>query len=184
MPPENTIQRIPPAPDPGKTNRIAVLRRMRGRRIHNDEEVEIDLSPLIDCVFLLLIFFLVTTMFKKLERQIPMETPDFTSSIASVPHTETVIYGLDRHGDLFRAREGRRNIQGLVFDPVDSLAGDLQLLARSQGTAAEIRLDVEREVSVQRVVDTLDTLALQGFENVGLRILYLEKDYFELRRRP
>ena len=34
-----------------------------------DDKVEVQMSPLIDCVFLLLIFFLVTTMMKKWEMQ-------------------------------------------------------------------------------------------------------------------
>ena len=32
----------------------------------DDDKVEVQMSPLIDCVFLLLIFFLVTTMMKKM----------------------------------------------------------------------------------------------------------------------
>ena len=35
----------------------------------DDDKVEVQMSPLIDCVFLLLIFFLVTTMMKKWEMQ-------------------------------------------------------------------------------------------------------------------
>ena len=31
----------------------------------DDDRAEVQMSPLIDCVFLLLIFFLVTTMMKK-----------------------------------------------------------------------------------------------------------------------
>ena len=38
----------------------------------DDDKVEVQMSPLIDCVFLLLIFFLVTTMMKKWEMQIPL----------------------------------------------------------------------------------------------------------------
>ena len=46
-------------------------------RLNYDEEdkVEVQMSPLIDCVFLLLIFFLVTTMMKKWEMQIPLSLP-------------------------------------------------------------------------------------------------------------
>ena len=45
-------------------------------RLNYDEEdkVEVQMSPLIDCVFLLLIFFLVTTMMKKWEMQIPLSS--------------------------------------------------------------------------------------------------------------
>ena len=38
-------------------------------RKKDDDDVTLEMSPLIDCVFLLLIFFLVTTMMKKLEKQ-------------------------------------------------------------------------------------------------------------------
>ena len=46
-----------------------------------DDKVEVQMSPLIDCVFLLLIFFLVTTMMKKWEMQIPLTLPTMTSSL-------------------------------------------------------------------------------------------------------
>ena len=36
--------------------------------LDEEEKVDIQMSPLIDCVFLLLIFFLVTTMMKKWDR--------------------------------------------------------------------------------------------------------------------
>ena len=45
----------------------------------DDDKVEVQMSPLIDCVFLLLIFFLVTTMMKKWEMQIPLTLPTMRS---------------------------------------------------------------------------------------------------------
>ena len=52
---------------------------------------------------LLLIFFLVTTMLKKLEKQIPVVLPDYTSALAPVAETEVIIYALDESGNLLRA---------------------------------------------------------------------------------
>ena len=49
----------------------------------DDDKVEVQMSPLIDCVFLLLIFFLVTTMMKKWEMQIPLTLPTMTSSLST-----------------------------------------------------------------------------------------------------
>lgn len=48
-----------------------------GRRLADsgDEEVRIDLSPMIDCVFILLIFFIVTTVFVE-ETGIEVNRPD------------------------------------------------------------------------------------------------------------
>ena len=67
-------------------------------RLQFDEEdkVEVQMSPLIDCVFLLLIFFLVTTMMKKWEMQIPLSLPTMTSSLSTTKQGEkTVIIAVD-----------------------------------------------------------------------------------------
>jgi biopolymer transport protein ExbD len=45
-----------------------------------DEEVSIDLSPMIDCVFILLIFFIVTTVFVE-ESGIEVNKPTAKSSV-------------------------------------------------------------------------------------------------------
>lgn len=49
--------------------------------LDEEEKVDIQMSPLIDCVFLLLIFFLVTTMMKKWEMQIPLSLPEDRKSV-------------------------------------------------------------------------------------------------------
>lgn len=63
-------------------------------RLNYDEEdkVEVQMSPLIDCVFLLLIFFLVTTMMKKWEMQIPLSLPSMTSSLSNHPRRRGSCY--------------------------------------------------------------------------------------------
>ena len=40
-----------------------------------DQELEVNLDPLIDCVFLLIIFFLVTTSFIKMEQDLSINLP-------------------------------------------------------------------------------------------------------------
>ena len=62
----------------------------------DDDKVEVQMSPLIDCVFLLLIFFLVTTMMKKWEMQIPLTLPTMTSSLSTTrAGKEAVIIAVD-----------------------------------------------------------------------------------------
>ena len=51
---------------------------MRFRRLHR-EEVGINLTPLIDVVFLLLIFFMVSTTFTR-ETQLSIDLPEATGS--------------------------------------------------------------------------------------------------------
>ncbi|GHC09334.1 ExbD/TolR family protein [Cerasicoccus arenae] len=166
----------------GKVSRVATLRRLRSRR-RTESEIEVDLSPLIDCVFLLLIFFLVTTMLKKLEKQIPVVLPDYTVALAPVAENDVIIYAITASSEILRANEGKRSIEGLSYRPLESLDVDLIELATDKGTDVEIRIDAEREVPVQTIVDTLDAMALQGFEKVGVRLRHREREFFELGNR-
>ncbi len=161
-------------------SRVATLRRLRSRR-KKDETIEVDLSPLIDCVFLLLIFFLVTTMLKKLEKQIPVVLPDYTSALASIAESDTIIYAIDNEGNILRENGATRGLDGLTYLPITSFVEDLKVVAEAHGTEIAIRLDTGREVPVQRVIDALDTLALQGFEQVGVRLRYRGSEDFEMK---
>ncbi|WPJ95858.1 biopolymer transporter ExbD [Coraliomargarita algicola] len=161
------------------SSRAATIRRLRSRR-RKDENIEVDLSPLIDCVFLLLIFFLVTTMLKKLEKQIPVVLPDYTSALASIAESEAIIYALEADGSFLRGDGLRRNRDGIAYSPIASFVADLKTVADTHGTEIAIRLDTDREVPVQLVIDALDTLALQGFEQVGVRLRHLTSEDFAL----
>lgn len=48
---------------------------MRGKRVATGEEAEIDLTPMLDIVFIMLIFFIVTSTFIK-EPGVDIERPD------------------------------------------------------------------------------------------------------------
>lgn len=59
---------------------------MRRNRLFDDEQdVEINLSPMIDCIFILLIFFIVTTVFVE-ENGLQVNKPD---AAAAAPSEET-----------------------------------------------------------------------------------------------
>jgi len=47
----------------------------------DDDETEINLSPMIDCIFILLIFFIVTTVFVE-EQGIGVNKPDAAASVS------------------------------------------------------------------------------------------------------
>ncbi len=56
----------------------------------------VDITPLIDVVFLLLIFFMVSTTFER-ETQITIELPEATGEVSEKPPQELDIT-IDRHG--------------------------------------------------------------------------------------
>lgn len=68
---------------------------MRLSLFNNEDEPEVSMSPLIDCVFLLLIFFLVSTMTKVKNRDIPVDLPTSQSAVKLKPDDKQAIVGLE-----------------------------------------------------------------------------------------
>ena len=60
---------------------VNLIKLMRLSLFNNEDEPEVSMSPLIDCVFLLLIFFLVSTMTKEKNRDISVDLPTSESTI-------------------------------------------------------------------------------------------------------
>ncbi len=128
------------------------------------------MSPLIDCVFLLLIFFLVTTMLKKTEKQIPIVLPESDLALAVEADTEVLTLGVDHEGNVYLGRRGTSSDQMITYEPLDDLALYLKKLSAEQGSQNPIQLAVDRNTETQKVIHLLDIFQLQGFENVFVRI--------------
>lgn len=127
------------------------------------------MSPLIDCVFLLLIFFLVTSIIKRYERQIPVSLADPTASLSVQVSQDAYRLGLSQSGQLFRETDERRN--GItVFSPVPDFATMIQDLQSTRGRDAPVELVVERETPFQTVIDVLDRLQHAGLSSVRSRV--------------
>ncbi|MEX2606849.1 MAG: biopolymer transporter ExbD [Kiritimatiellia bacterium] len=122
-------------------------------------EAEVSLSPLIDAVFLLLIFFLVATMIKKEDKDIDIELPVSTSALKVKPDDDVVVIGIDRTEGLY-----------LEGDPTSltELMINLRELA-GVDPGRRIRLDTDRATPFHRVVEVLDMLQFRGLSNVGIR---------------
>ena len=67
----------------------------------DDEKPEIQMTSMMDCIFLMLIFFLVSSQLKKIEKEIPLELPvaDATQDVKATPDLVTV--SVDVKGDLY-----------------------------------------------------------------------------------
>ena len=59
------------------------------------------MSPLIDAVFLLLIFFLVATMFKKEKRDIDIVPPESASAVKMKPDDDVLVLGVTPMGEVY-----------------------------------------------------------------------------------
>jgi biopolymer transport protein ExbD len=115
--------------------------------------VRIDMTPMVDVAFLLLIFFMTTTQFKPPE-QVTVELPLSRSEI-HVPETGTIILTVNRTGQMFIADETGRDIQELAPDNV--LAAVVKWRERNPGAVVVVRGD--RDSSFGAMSDLMDALA-------------------------
>ena len=146
-------------------------------RKKDDDDVTLEMSPLIDCVFLLLIFFLVTTMMKKLEKQIPIEVPDPAVTISERMDARRVILAIGKDGRYYsaerRLQDGRPD-----FRSVPDVDKFVENLARMQGDGEiNVRLYADPDVEFQTVIEMLDKLQINHLNKVDVRM----RDYRESR---
>jgi biopolymer transport protein ExbD len=67
-------------------------------KIHLDEQSTLNLTPMIDIVFLLLIFFMVGTKFTELERKIGLRVPEVTDKGALTAAPQRRVINVFRDG--------------------------------------------------------------------------------------
>lgn len=114
-----------------------------------------DLTPLIDMVFLLLIFFLVTSVFKKDELALMLKLPK-TEQGAGASEKKLDNLTIELSNDDIAVNGKKSTMEALP--------------ATFQNTAKEtlVTLRVDGDVKYQRLVKVLDLLQLNKLENISL----------------
>lgn len=126
---------------------------------NRQDEVEINLMPLIDVVFLLLIFFMVTTTFTR-ETRLVVELPEAQGA-------EQVIE--KRMVEVSIAATGEMVVNGnkLVKVDRDTLRAVLMPLAQ-EGTNIPFIISADRNATHQAVVLVMDVAGQLGFVNLSI----------------
>ena len=136
------------------------------------------MSPLIDCVFLLLIFFLVTTMIKKTERRIPIRQPDSVLGLSEEVVSDTNFIGLTKEGTFKRPLKQRDKEGNVIYVDVPDLEVYLRELV-SKGLADKpLVIQVNQDVEFQDALRVFDVCTIQGFKNVTTS---LDTDNFQVK---
>jgi biopolymer transport protein ExbD len=116
-------------------------------------EVRLNLSSMIDVVFILLIFIFLVARFGD-HRQVEVQPP--TSSRGSVVDRPALVVTVDRAGAL--------SFEGA---PVTE-ARLAEVLTARRATTDGVLVVLDRSLSVQRAVDVVSLARAAGFERVGL----------------
>ena len=128
---------------------------MRKLRNREDDEQEVDISPLIDVVFILLIFFMVSTTFVK-DAQLDIDRPSAQS--AEPADSKSLRVRIDRKGTVYLGDTQVRlwMLQGRVREELRNTEEPMVLIV------------ADRQTSTERLIDVVDQCRMAGAQNVGV----------------
>ena len=123
------------------------------------EELSVNITPLIDVVFLLLIFFMVTTTFNR-ETRLLVNLPEAKAETASTQADQI---------EILVAREGTYSINGrnLINNRIETLIRGLEVESGGDRNLP-VLLVADAEATHQSVVTAMDAIGQSGFTRLNI----------------
>jgi biopolymer transport protein ExbD len=129
-----------------------------------EEQPEIGLIALIDCIFFLLMFFMVATSFSQQteaekRKELPVVLPSASASLTpGQASASPLVIGVDRNGRFF-----------LDGGPVGTQALHDRLRSEAQANPNRtVRVDGDRAAAYQHIVHVLDLCQLAGLTHIAM----------------
>ena len=114
-----------------------------------------DVTPLIDVVFLLLIFFIVSTTFNKYGNiDIDLPTSTLTSEENDDKNLEIII---DKDNRYFITFGNKKNVE-ITFDEIDYYLNG----------AKSVSITGDKDLKYQNIIDIITKVKKHGIENLGI----------------
>jgi len=129
-----------------------------------DEQPEIGLVALIDCIFFLLMFFMVATSFKqqdqqRKDKQLAITLPVATAALERAEAApEPLVIGVDKAGNFY---VGTRAVS------VEELHARLRQEAEAN-PHRQVRIDGDTQAAYQHIVHALDLCQFVGLTNIAM----------------
>jgi len=130
------------------------LRARRQQRARPPVIADVNLSPLIDMVFILLIFFIVTTVFVE-ETAIEVERPAAES--AQKNSSRSILFAIDHTGQVFHEDA-----------PTDLERVNIIVRRLLRGGERPVVLVADQAVTAARLVEVIDAAKLAGASSVSI----------------
>ena len=130
-------------------------------RLHNPrkKDLTVNITPLIDVVFLLLIFFMVSTSFTR-ETQIELQLPEATGEQLEI-EIDVVEISIDAEGNYYV------NKKPLINTKIETLQRAIQ--KQSDGdTSLPLIISADAKAPYQSVVAAMDAAGQEGFNNLKM----------------
>jgi biopolymer transport protein ExbD len=119
----------------------------------------LSLTPLIDVVFLLLIFFLVTSEFEEEERRLEIVLPSATSAVPMTSKPREVIVDIDADGAVYLHGE---------MTSLEELQRLLVVAVASNPTNQTVVIRADRNTAFQPVVSVMDICNRTGVRDYSV----------------
>jgi biopolymer transport protein ExbD len=135
---------------------------MRVRRSHDeDDKVGFDLTPMIDCVFLLNIFYMLASTFAQSEKEMDLNLPEAQSGAPERRETKEVIINV--------LADGRMKVGDSFFESEGLVEHLRQVALSDQETPVTIRGD--RDTVFQNAVRAMDACGRANLRRISVGIL-------------
>ncbi len=152
---------------------------MRRKRPTEDDSPAIMMEPMIDCVFLLLIFFLVAATIRKQHNEIPIQVPSFGNTIeADEEYLPPLYLRLSMQAGVDDAGRVNVDVDSIAHSLREGVHGEPQQLSRDELLAAlgqagqdgrSLFLETSRNIPYGAVVQTIGLLELYDIRTLGMR---------------
>jgi biopolymer transport protein ExbD len=131
----------------------------------DDEETpEVNMAPLLDCVFLLLIFFLLTSTIQKTDderkkeiQQLVIDLPESAAAATAPAQPAPLVISVDASGH-YHVNNSRVGLEELH-----------QVLREASATHPKIRIEGDRRVPFDAIAHVLDLCEFEGLNEIAVR---------------
>ncbi len=130
----------------------------RKKHTSGDDEAQIDMTPMLDIVFIMLIFFIVTTSFVK-EKGLDVNRPEENQSNNNQPSTSLSIR-IDANGVI--------TMGGREVDVRRVVANAQTFLANNNTDSAAIQADKDTEHGI--VVEVMNQVKIAGIDKISVLV--------------
>lgn len=130
------------------------------------EDADLDITPMIDMTFLLLVYFMSTASLMKSEADLGIRLPGVLAQAVSVDMPDEQIVEITANGDVFL--NGRR-FDDAVSQDMPELVATLvryQQAAGANRSEAMVTIAAAEDSVHQRVIDVMNACAAAGIRNV------------------
>lgn len=126
-----------------------------GRKVRVEEDATIDMTPMLDIVFIMLIFFIVTTVFVK-EAGVNVNKPNGT--LAVTPKNANIFIAVTEDGKVWMDKR--------QIDP-DRIRANLERLMAEQPSDVII-IQADKNAEHGLVVEVMDQIKLAGIDRISI----------------